>query len=33
MNMALTPAMGVVRIVGAEGEMEKDEVLSKIVNY
>ncbi len=27
MNIALTRAMGVVRIVGAEGEIEKDVIL------
>lgn len=32
MNVALTRAMGVVRIVGEVGEIEKDEILSKIVN-
>ncbi len=32
MNIALTRAMGVVRIVGAESEIEKDEILNKIVN-
>jgi hypothetical protein len=33
MNIALTRAMGVVRIVGVEREIEKDEILNKIVNY
>ena len=33
MNIALTRAMGVVRIVGAEREIEKDEILNKILDY
>ena len=32
MNIALTRAMGVVRIVGAESEVEKDVILKEIVN-
>ena len=31
MNIALTRAMGVVKIVGAESEVERDEILSRIV--
>jgi hypothetical protein len=32
MNIAISRAFGVLRLVGARGEMEKEEILKKVEN-